>query len=138
MDIMIGDSMDINYLDEIFLENNILKILPASEYAKVPYWHLRLFCHNKGFYSLPTLELIEWLREQIADEVAIEIGCGHGAIGRMCFRTLLRSFFIPRVKPAIAHNALDDAKAQALTLIKVWELIKNGTHPKIWGAHEII
>jgi hypothetical protein len=56
----------------------------------------------------------------------------------MCFRTMLRNFFIKRINFGVAHNALDDAKSQALTLIRVWELIKNGTHPKIWGEHDAI
>jgi hypothetical protein len=43
---------------------------------------LRAFCHYHGMYNLPTDELIAWLKAQIGDQKAIEIGCGNGAIGR--------------------------------------------------------
>ncbi len=37
-----------------------------------------------------------------------------------CFRTFLALTNAERVKPLTAHNALDDAKAQAQTLINYW------------------
>lgn len=52
----------------------------------------------------------------------------------MCFRTMLRQFWTERVNFGIPHNALDDAKSQALTLIKIWDLIKLVKHPKVWGV----
>lgn len=37
-----------------------------------------------------------------------------------CFRTYVAENNIERVEPKVAHNALDDAHAQAMTLINYW------------------
>ena len=41
---------------------------------------IRTFQHFQGIYCLPTQELIDWLRKQIGDQSAIEIGCGVGRV----------------------------------------------------------
>ena len=44
------------------------------------------FCLSRGIHCLPTLELIEFLKEEIGiqrlGKIAIEIGAGHGAIAK--------------------------------------------------------
>ena len=55
-----------------------LKLLPAVEYDAIPRDALQLWCHNYARYGLPTVELIEWLREKIAGRFTIEIGSGAG------------------------------------------------------------
>lgn len=37
-----------------------------------------------------------------------------------CFRTYVAENKIEKIKPTVAHNALDDAQAQAQTLIRYW------------------
>ena len=37
-----------------------------------------------------------------------------------CFRTYVAENGIEKIKPTVAHNALDDAQAQAQTLIRYW------------------
>jgi len=69
-------------LDAACLRDGVLQPMPASFYAVVPPKDLALWAHQRGFYSLPTVELIDWLRAEIGGRTAVEIGCGHGAIGR--------------------------------------------------------
>ena len=77
------DKINVEYLNEQLLDNtNLLKIKDASFYKNIPQDHLILWCHNNGIYGLPTTELINWLKDFIDDEIAIEIGAGNGAIGR--------------------------------------------------------
>ena len=69
-------------LDKACLRDGRLDPMPAAFYATVPQNDLSIFCVRRGFYCLPTVELIEWLRERIGGRKAIEIGAGNGAIGR--------------------------------------------------------
>lgn len=62
-------------------EDGRLKLLPASEFRKVPHEQLRGWCQYQGRYGIPTLELVQWLKEQIGEQTAIEIGSGHGDLG---------------------------------------------------------
>jgi len=73
---------DIGYLDSLFDENRLLKVMPESFYKNVPNEHLALFGHFNGFYCFPTLELAEWIKGFVDLSKAIEIGAGHGALGR--------------------------------------------------------
>lgn len=73
---------DIQYLNSLFDENGFLKIVSSSFYQKIPQEDLCLFCHKYGFYSLPTIELVDWLKTQIDIDSTIEIGAGHGALAR--------------------------------------------------------
>lgn len=69
-------------LDAACLSGGVLQPMPAAFYASREPSELAAWSIANGFYCLPTVELIDWLREQIAGETAIEVGAGHGAIGR--------------------------------------------------------
>lgn len=64
------------------MEGEFLKLLPASEYQKINPAHLRLWALHKGRYGFPTSELIDWLKEEIGSQFAIELGAGKGDLGR--------------------------------------------------------
>lgn len=73
---------DVAYLDNLLLDNNgRIKLLPAGDYQQFPHLHLRVWCSLKGRYGLPTVELVQWLKEQIGGRSAIEIGAGNGDLG---------------------------------------------------------
>jgi hypothetical protein len=74
--------IDLSYLEKELLDNNQLKVMPASFYKDIPQNDLSYFCWKHGFYSLPTTELCEWLKEQIDGRSTIEIGAGHGAVAK--------------------------------------------------------
>jgi len=65
------------------LDNNgNLKILPAAFYVQLDPIELRVFCHIFARYGLPTIELVEFLKQYIGDKSAIEIGAGCGDLGK--------------------------------------------------------
>jgi hypothetical protein len=66
---------------EVFDENGLLKVLPYSFYKQFTHAQVRLFMQEFGIYTLPTTELIDWLKENI-NGTTIEIACGLGSIGR--------------------------------------------------------
>lgn len=77
------DRVDVSYLDKLLLdENGLLKVVYAIDLMRVPQEHLMQWGNQHGVYTFPTLEMIEWLKDQIRGRSAIEICAGYGAIGR--------------------------------------------------------
>jgi len=61
-------------------ENGRLRVLPTAFWQTTTPQERALFGHRHGLYSFPTVELVEYLRENIGDRPAIEIGAGHGVL----------------------------------------------------------
>lgn len=57
-----------------------MRILPAAYWAGVTMHERVAFCHHTGIYSIPTVELVGYLRDVIAGRDAIEIGAGNGVL----------------------------------------------------------
>lgn len=72
----------VNELKENLFRGKDLIVKPHSYFKDYSRLVLRLFMHQKGIYCLPTEELIDFLKEEIGDNTAIEIGAGTGAIGK--------------------------------------------------------
>jgi hypothetical protein len=73
---------DVSALEEKFILDGKLQVLPAAEFKKFDQELISIFCVKNAFYGLPTMELVEWLKEKIGKRSAIEIGAGNGAFGR--------------------------------------------------------
>ena len=58
-----------------------IKLLPAAEFQSVPREQLMLWCNRTARYGIPTLELVRWLKGQIGNRSAIEVGAGNGDLG---------------------------------------------------------
>lgn len=79
----LSKNSDVNYLDNIILdENKLLKLLPYEVYSKIDISHLQIWANKNGIYTLPTTELIEWIKNKINNRKAIEICSGNGVISR--------------------------------------------------------
>ena len=64
--------------DRIFLdERGIIKLQSADFYKTIDNTDLRVWCICRAIYQLPTIELIEWLKENFNLDRAIEIGAGN-------------------------------------------------------------
>lgn len=74
---------DVGYLDKLLLDDRgLLRVVPASALSGVSESHMQFWCLKRAVYGLPTVELVDWLRDKIAGRRAIEIGAGNGALGR--------------------------------------------------------
>jgi hypothetical protein len=83
MNISLINNADVSYLDELLLEKDgFLKLLPASAYSDINPEHLMIWAVKNARYGFPTIELIDWLKEQIKDQFAIELAAGKGDLGR--------------------------------------------------------
>lgn len=73
---------DISYLENLLFINGNFQILPYAILKDIPQEHISIFCVKHAFYCFPTQELIDYLREEIADKEAIEIGSGNGFVAQ--------------------------------------------------------
>lgn len=84
----LGDALDlVLYPDEIrdisplvLDETGRMRVLPAEFWASTTTQERALFGHLHGIYGFPTTELVEFLRNQIGDRSALEIGAGNGVL----------------------------------------------------------
>src|SRR6266850_1944791 len=83
MDTWFGHKGDVSYLDNILLDQRgLLKSLPHALLRKFPIEHLQAWANANGIFYFVTSEMIEWLKEKIANKKAIEICAGDGCISR--------------------------------------------------------
>lgn len=54
-----------------------IKLLPISVYSELDRTELRIWCHYRTRYLIPTVELVDWLIERIDGRRAIEIGASN-------------------------------------------------------------
>lgn len=55
------------------------RVMPAAYYRETTRIERAVFGAQHGLYGFPTLELVAWVKKEIAGRTAIEIGAGHGA-----------------------------------------------------------
>lgn len=73
--------VDISDLEKKLYKNGLLQVKPSSFYKKYTEEQLTYLAYMKGIYVFPTRELVNWLKKNAIGNM-IEIGAGHGAIGR--------------------------------------------------------
>jgi hypothetical protein len=76
-------SLDSVSLDSVLLDgsSNRMRLLPAAEYSKYPHVFIRGWASLRARYTLPTIELVQWLNERIGTATALEVGAGMGDLG---------------------------------------------------------
>ncbi|MET2951257.1 hypothetical protein ABXV18_24555 [Vibrio owensii] len=81
---LILEEQDISEIEAKLLDSKERLVPVKSEIIhQFPRTAIRLFCHQYGFYSLPTLELLHFLSTHIEDRTkTLEIGAGNGVYGR--------------------------------------------------------
>lgn len=74
--------VDIGPISEFLGDVDDLKPAHAKDLHRFSDAAVTQWCVKNGVYQLPTTALIQWLRREIGDRSAIEIGAGNGCIGR--------------------------------------------------------
>ncbi len=118
--------VDTTYLDRFFLDREGKYHLPAAADAKrFDHTHVQTWCHRRTRYNLPTIELVELVKERIAGRSAIEVGAGMGDFGRHLgipmtdsymqttpeIQALMRSMGQPALSPPPEVEQLDALQA---------------------------
>lgn len=69
-------------LDKFFFDKEGNYILhSAADILKISAGDIAVWCHKKAIYGLPSQELVSFLKNEIREKKAIEIGAGHGYLG---------------------------------------------------------
>ncbi len=78
------DLCDTSKLEQLLLdEQGRLRPVPADDLKQFSHQELQVFAHKHAVYSIPTFELLEFLKRLIPNmDKCIEIGAGNGVYGR--------------------------------------------------------
>ena len=82
MQTQIFQDKPVEYIDDILLKDGELQVLSAADLLQIEYLDLRLWCHKKGIYGIPSKELIEVIKSHLVENKSIEVGGGCGVFGR--------------------------------------------------------
>jgi hypothetical protein len=74
--------VETEYLDNILLKDGKMQVLSAAELLRIDNNDLRIWCHHRGVYGVPSKELIELIQSHLVDNKSIEVGGGCGVFGR--------------------------------------------------------
>lgn len=107
-----------------------LRIVPASIYESTTVEERAFFGVKNGFYSLPTLELVEYLKKLIGTRTAIEVGAGHGLLAQALgipatdsfqqLRPDIRQYYEKLQQPIVPYGDKVD-KLDALAAVKKYQ-----------------
>lgn len=74
---------DISALEALLLgPDGLMRPVPYADLQKFSQNQISLFCWGRGIYQIVTTELVDFVRNEIEDFHAIEIGAGNGCLGR--------------------------------------------------------
>jgi len=79
------EKTDIRYLEDLLLdEDKKLKIVSYEELKNIPQSDISQFCVKYGIYNIPTVEMIDFLKQYIGgkERITIEIGAGNGVMAK--------------------------------------------------------
>ncbi len=135
--------VDISSLEKLLLDaGGNLQPVPFDAIKKFPQNDISYFCHQYGIYQIVTTELVEFVREQIEDFSAIEIGAGNGCLGRALGIPLtdskiqeakdVKNFYGQIKQPPVRYGA-DVRKLDALTAVK---MLKATAAVGAWVTHK--
>jgi hypothetical protein len=128
----------LNELDKKLLDEwgNML-LHPIAFYDELDRIELRIWCNKRGRYTLPTVELIAWLKEIIDGRTCIEIAAGKGDLARHLGIKATDSYIqeIPIIKNAYenAGQATTDPPADVEKL-EAWEAIAKYSPQVVIGS----
>lgn len=122
---------DVTYLDKLLLDdNNLLKPVEAYILAQVEQDHLLLWGTQHAVWQFPTIEMIDWLKNQIGERKALEICAGNGAIGRALGvpstdnRAQSRSYVKQNMQAIYGDGILDSATTNPPKDVKKFEAVE--------------
>lgn len=74
---------NVDYLDELFInQQGLIQAVPAIVLQEIPHEHLQIWAADHAIWQIVTCEMIQWLKEEIGDQKALEICVGMGIVSR--------------------------------------------------------
>jgi hypothetical protein len=94
-------ALDAAWLDE----EGRLRLLPAAAFTSVDPDVFKVWCHHRARYVIPTVELIDFLRERIGNRKTVEIGAGNADLGHHLGITMTDSR-IQQLNPEVRFSVI--------------------------------
>ena len=127
MNIEVLEKVDLSFARKEVMQGRFIKVLPADVWRNYNWNVVRQLMHETGTYVLPTQELIDYLKREIGDMRAIEIGAGNGVVGRTlgipitdsCLQRdnkMVRQYYAIAKQPVIDYPK-DIIKAEAMKAV---------------------
>lgn len=132
---------DISYLEKEIFKDNKFQFLSYKFYKEIPENDLKLFCHKHAMYCVPTIELVEWLKEQIKGKYTIEIGSGNGYLAKELGIKATDSFLQDRPDIQLQYKLMKQPtitygdNVQRITANEVVKLYKPDIVLATWVTH---
>lgn len=82
MQITVLQDKPLEQVEKLLMGNGKMQVLSGFELKQIPEMELRLFCHKHGVYGIPSIELLNIIREHLVPGKSIEVGGGNGVFGR--------------------------------------------------------
>lgn len=82
MEVMVLNTKDVSYLEKDLLKDGQLIAVSFDKIKNTPQEDISLFCVKNAIYQIITTELVDFVRQEIGGEIAVEIGAGNGCLGR--------------------------------------------------------
>lgn len=73
---------DISHLEKLLLKNGLMIPVDYELIKDEPQENISNFCVQHGIYQIITTQLVDFIRNEIGGQAAIEIGSGNGCLGR--------------------------------------------------------
>lgn len=120
----IVEKKDVSYLDNLLKAEGLVRPLAAINLQLIPFSHLLQWAQFNGVYQFPTLELIDFLRDEIKDQKAIEICAGNGVLSRELGVIGTDSYMQHRKKIRQYYAALNQEITQPSKHVKKYEALE--------------
>lgn len=111
-DINLLNRSDITYLENLLLDDTgKLKIVSYEFLRDFPQNDISQFCVKHGFYLIPTIELLTFLKEEINEDTdsTIEIGAGNGVMAKTLGIRAFDNFMQERADIRAYYESLQQA-----------------------------
>lgn len=86
--IKIVEKVDTVEIERALLKDGLMQVVDFATISKFTQNEVTVFCLNNAIYQIITTELLEFVKAEIGDLKAIEIGAGNGCLGRSLGITL--------------------------------------------------
>jgi hypothetical protein len=145
--------LPIDQLKEEFGTEKSIQVLPAATYLKYGIDNLRYWANMVGVFSIPTLELAQWLDECYDLSKIHEVGCGNGALAKflkikcsdgrlnanahkksMAIAGIPHAYIPPNIATRTANQVAEHFKPPIM--LAQWVTPGNGTYDVVTGRNE--
>lgn len=116
---------DLTEIESVVLDQKgKVKVVDADVYNQFSQNIIAQLAVKHGMYCLPTTELIQWLKEHIANRKAIEVGAGCGIVGRAVGIKMTDNFQQDMPKYKMAYAAMQQPIVQYGKDVLKYEAVK--------------